>query len=120
MLGDLAKSRDQRVMSLYAYQGELHLANFGGHSHSGCNVIMILVCLMISQNLVIKRSCNFIGRTPLMVIHQPHKFDSHCRCASGDLMFSVAEEEDSRCSSFNPPLLFISKGHGLKAHGISY
>ena len=31
-------------------------------------------------------------------------------------MFLVPEEEDS----FNPLLLFISKGHGLKAHGISY
>ena len=41
-------------------------------------------------------------------------------------MFLVAEEENSGCSHFNPlllfnpPLLFIFKGHGLKAHGISY
>ena len=27
-------------------------------------------------------------------------------------MFLVVEEEDFRCSHFNPPLLYISKGHG--------
>ena len=31
-------------------------------------------------------------------------------------MFLVAEEKDSRCSRFNPPLLFTSKGHGSKEH----
>ena len=46
------------------------------------------------------------------------KFGGHIRCGSGDMMRLVAEEEDSRCCRFNPPLLFISKGHGLKAHGI--
>ena len=54
-----------------------------------------------------------------MVSHHPAKFGDHRHCGSGD-MFLVAEEENSRCSCFNPPLLFISKGHGLKAHGISY
>ena len=43
----------------------------------------------------------------------------HGHCSSGD-MFLVVEEENSRCYRFNPPLLFISRGHGLKAHGISY
>ena len=54
-----------------------------------------------------------------MVSHHPAKFGDHRHCDSGD-MFLVAEEENSRCSRFNPPLLFISKGHELKAHGISY
>ena len=60
-----------------------------------------------------------------MVSHHPAKFGDHRHCGSGD-MFLVAEEENSRCSRFNlpllfnPPLLFISKGHGLKAHSISY
>ena len=35
-------------------------------------------------------------------------------------MFLVGEEENSRCPSFSPLLLFISKGHELKAYGISY
>ena len=30
-------------------------------------------------------------------------------------MFLVVEEKDSRCFRFNSPLLFIPKGHGLKA-----
>ena len=33
-------------------------------------------------------------------------------------MFLIAEEEDSRCSRFNPTLLFISKEYGLKAQNI--
>ena len=55
-----------------------------------------------------------------MVSHHPAKFDGHRHCGSGDLMFLVVEEQDSTCLRFNPPLLFISKGHGLKAHGMSY
>ena len=55
-----------------------------------------------------------------MVSHNPARSGSRAHCGSDDIMFLVVEEEDSRCSSFNPLLLFISKGHGLKAHGISY
>ena len=54
-----------------------------------------------------------------MVSIHPAKFGGHRHCGSGDIIFLIAEEEDSRCSRFNPPLLFISKGNGLKAHGIS-
>ena len=54
-----------------------------------------------------------------MVSHHSAKFGDHRHCGSGD-MFLVAEEENSRCSHFNLPLLFISKGHGLKAYSISY
>ena len=60
-----------------------------------------------------------------MVNHHPAKFGDHSHCSSGDI-FLVAEEKNSRCSHFNlpflfnPSLLFISKGHGLKAHGITY
>ena len=57
---------------------------------------------------------------PLMISHQPAKFGGHSRCDSGDIEFSVAEEEDSRCSRFNPPLLFISKGHDLNAGSLLY
>ena len=61
-----------------------------------------------------------------MVSNHPAKFGNHRHCGSGDIMFLVAEEQNFRCSRFNPPLLFsppllfISKGHGLKTHGISY
>ena len=50
-----------------------------------------------------------------MVCHYPVKFVGHSHCCSGDTTFLVAEEENSRCSRFNLPSLFISKGHGLKA-----
>ena len=55
-----------------------------------------------------------------MVSHHPAKVGDHRYYGSGDIMFLVAEGENSRCSCFNPPLLFVFKRHGLKAHGISY
>ena len=54
-----------------------------------------------------------------MVSSHSGKFGSHRHCDGGD-MFLVAKKEDSKCSRFNLPLLFISEGHGMKAHGISY
>ena len=54
-----------------------------------------------------------------MVSHHPAKFGDNTYCGRGD-MFLVAEEENSRWSCFNPPLLSISKGHGLKAHSGYY
>ena len=58
------------------------------------------------------------GLQPVMVCQKPAKFGGHRHCGSGD-MFLVAEEEDSRCSRFNSPLLFISKRHGFKSLDIS-
>ena len=61
-----------------------------------------------------------------MVSPHPAKFGDHRHCGSGDIKFLGAEEKNSRCSHFNPPLLFnpslllISKGHRLKAHSMSY
>ena len=52
--------------------------------------------------------------------YHPAKFGDHRHCGSGDIMFLVAEDENSRRSHFNPPLLFIFKGNRLKTHGISY
>ena len=61
----------------------------------------------------------FCGWEPLMVNHHPAKFGGHRHCNSGDMMFPVVEGQDSTFPRFYPPLLFISKGHGLKAHGKS-
>ena len=41
-----------------------HSAKFGGDRQSGSDNIMILVCHMILQDLVIKRSCDFMARSP--------------------------------------------------------
>ena len=53
-----------------------------------------------------------------MVSHHPLTFGGqrHCGCGCGDILFSLAEKEDSRCSLVNLLSLFISKGYGLKAH----
>ena len=66
---------------------------------------MVLVCHMTFYENVLS--------------HHPANFCGLRHCGSGDIIFLVVKEEDSRFSCFNPPLLF-SKGHSLKAHGISY
>ena len=43
-----------------------------------------------------------------MVSHHPTEFIGNGQCGSGDIMFSVVEEQDSACSRLNLPLLFIS------------
>ena len=48
-----------------------------------------------------------------MVSHHPAKFGGHRHCGSGDTMFLVVEGQDSTCPRLNPPLLFISKAHGM-------
>ena len=53
-----------------------------------------------------------------MVTNNRVKSSSHC--SSGDIIFLVAEEEDSSCSGFDLPLILLSKEHGLKAYGKSY
>ena len=71
---------------------------------------MNLVFYLTLQDHVIKGSCNFMGASPRLV-------------AIGNWiveMFLDAGEENSRCSRFHPPLMFISEGHELKVHDISY
>ena len=41
-----------------------------------------------------------------MVSHNPATFCDQRHCGSGDIIFLVAKEENSRCSLFNQPLLF--------------
>ena len=53
-----------------------------------------------------------------MISHCPAKFSGHRYCCNGDIKFLVAGEDDSRCSCFSLPLLFIFKGYGLKVCGI--
>ena len=48
-----------------------------------------------------------------MVSRHPANFGAHRHCGSGNVMFLVSEEENSRCCHFNPSLLFISKAYGL-------
>ena len=48
-----------------------------------------------------------------MVSHHTAKFGGHRHCGSGDMMFVVVEEQDSTCPRLDPPLLFISKAHGI-------
>ena len=55
----------------------------------------------------------FYGWEPILVSYHPAKSGDHGHCGSENIMFLVAEEQNSRCSCFNPPLLFISKRHGL-------
>ena len=55
-----------------------------------------------------------------MVSHHPAKFGGHRHCGSGDIMLLVAEEENSKCSRFNPPYCLFVKDMGWKHSEISY
>ena len=79
---------------------------------------MIIVCHAISQDHGIQKSCDFPGYSLSWYVKTLPS-----SVATGNAaveMFLVAEEEDSRCSRFNSPLLFISKRHGFKSLNISY
>ena len=62
----------------------------------------------------------FYGWEPLILSQHRAKFGGHRYCGSEDIIILVPEKEDSKCSTFNPPLVFIPKGHELKARSISY
>ena len=79
---------------------------------------MFLVCPVILQNHLINGSCHFMGRIPLTISQHHANFVGYRHCYSGD-MFLLVKEEDSTCFRLNPALLFIPKGHGLKAHDMS-
>ena len=70
---------------------------------------MVLACHVILQDHLIKRSCDW---EPFMLSHHPAKFGGHGQNGSGDMSF-VAEEQNSKCSLLNLPLLLISKAHGI-------
>ena len=55
-----------------------------------------------------------------MVSHHTARFCSHRDSGSRIMMFLVVEAQDSTYCSLNPSLLFISKGHHMKAHGLPY
>ena len=59
-----------------------------------------------------KRVMLFYEWEPLMVSHHPARFGGHMYCGSGDSVFS-GEGHDFLCLCLNPPLLFISKAHGM-------
>ena len=52
---------------------------------------MVLVYHMISQDHVIRGSCNFMGGASHRS-HHPVKFGDHMHCGSGDMMSLVVEE----------------------------
>ena len=62
---DLAIPRNQRTLWIYRRKILIvfpHPAKFGSHMHCGSADKMFLVCHVIPQYLVIKWSCEFIGR----------------------------------------------------------
>ena len=87
---------------------------------------MLLVCHVISKDHVIKESYDLMGGSPswqVTTLPDLVAIVEICGGYSGDsrdIMFLVVQDKDSTCFRFNPPFLFISKRHGLKALGISY
>ena len=63
-------------------------AKFGGDKHRGSGDIMVLICHVISQDLLTEGASN-IPRSPFKVSHHPAKFGGHRRCSIGDVMVLV-------------------------------
>ena len=55
-----------------------------------------------------------------MVSHHPATFSDHNHCCSGDILSLVVEEQDSTCSYWNLPLMFISKANSMEASNMPY
>ena len=55
-----------------------------------------------------------------MASHHPATLCGHRHCGSGDITLLLVEEQDFACPRLNLSLLFISKGHGLKVHDMSF
>ena len=55
-----------------------------------------------------------------MVSHDSAKFGGHRHFGRRDVMFFVVQGQYSNWPCLYLLLLFISKGHGLKAHSLSY
>ena len=56
-----------------------------------------------------------------MVTHHPPKGGGYRHCGSeGDMIFLVAEGQDSTYHHLNLPLMIIFKGNGFKAYSRSY
>ena len=63
-----------------------HLVNFGGHGHCGVGDVIILVYYVISQDHVIKVSCDFYVQKIIKVNYHPAKFSEYRHSSSGDIM----------------------------------
>ena len=58
-------SKGYRTLWLEVYQVSYHPASFSNHRHCGIGDKMFkIACHMISQDYMIKASCNIIGRSP--------------------------------------------------------
>ena len=66
------------------------LAKFGGHRHCSGGHIMISDCHVSSQNLVIKVSYDFLGRSPSS--YHPGKFGGHRHANSGYSSFKWSRD----------------------------
>ena len=85
---DLVRTSDQK--SGWPQQQELlkvshHPTKFGGHIYHGCGDIMVFVNPVISQDYVIRGSCDY-GYQPVKLIYHAFKLGGHRHCCSGDIM----------------------------------
>ena len=64
--GDLARPKQYLTFMYKPLKVSQYSAKFSGYRHCGSGDIMVLVCQIISQDHVIKGSCNFMGRSQSM------------------------------------------------------
>ena len=64
---DVRRPRDQSLISLYGSEPlkvSHHPTKCGGHGYCGSGDIKVLVCQVISQDHLMKLSCDFMDRSP--------------------------------------------------------
>ena len=57
--------KKKRFYGLAPLKRSHHITKFDGHRHCGSGDIVVLVCHIISQDYVIKWSCDFMDESPL-------------------------------------------------------
>lgn len=86
-------------------------ATFGCLRHWDTGDNMVLVCHVILVDHMIRGSRYVMSGEPLMISKHHVTFGGHRRSGSGDTMFLMVEEQDSKCFHLNLRELFISKAH---------
>ena len=73
------------IKALYDFMVYHHPTKFGGHIHCGGVDITVLVCQVISEDHMMKGSCDFISKDPSRSV----KFGGHRYSGSGDIIIFV-------------------------------
>ena len=78
-------SKAQLTLWVETRQGKSPSCQFGDHKHCGSEDIMVLVCRVVSENYVLKRSWALWMGAP-MLSHHHANFSGHRDCTIRDVL----------------------------------